>query len=144
MNLTSTLEILSSFIPKVEGFSASPYWDYKQWSWGYGTACGFDKNKKPQGTITREDALKEAEKHYVNDFTILASKVKVELQPWQWAALLSFSYNEGVGNAQKLLSDINSKSVALEAHWKKYIYAGGKVNKELIARRNKEWFLWTT
>ena len=44
------------FIKNQEGFSADAYWDNKQWSWGYGTAAGYDKNNKPPGTISMDQA----------------------------------------------------------------------------------------
>lgn len=144
MEFNSVSDTLDNFIPKVEGFSSLPYWDHKQWSWGFGTACGFDNNVKPKGSISRDQALKETQQHYSRDFNFLSTKIKVDLTANQWAAYLSFSYNEGLGNAENLINDINSNSPGLEAHWKKYIYASGQINNDLIARRNKEWNLWIT
>ena len=137
-------EILSTFIPKVEGFTSRPQWDYKQWSWGYGTAAGFNKNKKPTGTITKVKALSDAMVELKSAYSYLLPKITRILTESQWAALLSFSYNEGVGNADNLLSDINTNSANLESHVKKYIYAGGKINPDLVDRRNKEWNLWNS
>jgi len=136
--------ILSVFLPEVEGFIPYPRWDYKQWSWGYGTAAGFDKNKKPSGSITKKKALADALEHSKSDYTTLLPKITKSLTESQWAALLSFSYNEGVGNAENLISDINSNSANLEHHFKRYIFAGGNVNSDLVDRRNKEWNLWNS
>ena len=133
---------LSSFIQRVEGFSATPYFDNKQWSWGYGTATGFNERVKPKGTITRDQALQDAIAHFTKDYYLLAPKVTVNLNANQWAAYLSFSYNEGIGNAENLLSDINSNSPNLEHHFKEYIYSAGAINQDLVARRNLEWNLW--
>jgi lysozyme len=137
---------LNTFLPKVESFSATPYWDYKQWSWGYGTRVPGsvpDKTIKPAGTITREQAAKDMAAHFTNDLLELMPLVTRQLTANQWTAYLSFSYNTGIGNAKNLLADINAGNDAvLEIHWKKYIYAGGVVNTDLIARRAKEWQLW--
>ncbi len=134
---------LKSFLPPLEGFSAFPYWDFKQWSWGYGTAAGFDKNKKPAGSITKEKAMSDLLAHMEKDFSYLNKLVKPALNGNQWAALLSFSYNAGTGNADNLVPNINAKNwQALETQWKKYIYAGGEVKQALIDRRAKEWQLF--
>lgn len=136
------IKILSDFLPSVEGFSGSVFWDFKQWTWGYGTAAGFDKNKKPTGTITKAKALADTLAHCQRDYAFLVTKIKVALNNNQWAAFLSFSYNEGVGNAVNLVSDINVQSPGLEEHFKKYIYAGKKKDEGLVSRRNKEWVLF--
>lgn len=134
---------LKEFLPKVEGFSALPVWDFKQWSWGYGTAAGYDKTKKPAGSITREQAWQEALKVINANHEALQPLITAGLNPGQWAALLSFAYNLGAGNAKKLIPNINTgNQTALENQWKKYVVAGGKVNQGLISRRNKEWEMW--
>lgn len=126
-------------LPQVEGFRAHPYWDNKQYSWGYGT-----KAPGPEGTITREQALIDARKHLVNDYNYLKPLVKRNLAANQWAALLSFSYNLGTGNADNLVNNINSgNDAALEQQWKLYINAAGKPDPGLIERRNLEWRIWT-
>ncbi len=139
---------LKSFLPPLEGFSAVPYWDHKQWSWGYGTRVpGSTDNKdiRPSGNITRERALNDAMAHVEADYLKLEALVTIPLTANQWSALLSFSYNVGIGNADNLVPNINARAwTALEAQWKKYIYASGVVNQTLVARRNKEWSLWTS
>ena len=67
--------------------------------------------------------------------------VKVSLEPWQFNALVSFTYNCGAGNLQKstLLRYVNAgdfEGAALEFHkWNK---ANGKVMKGLVRRRASE------
>ena len=40
-----------------EGFSAKPYWDYAQWTVGYGTRCPDDKLEEyKKNGISKEDA----------------------------------------------------------------------------------------
>lgn len=131
--------VLQSFIPSVEGFLAKPIWDYKQWSWGYGTAAGFDPNKKPTGTITREKAWQEALKVITDHYNQLSPLLTKTLNPNQWAALLSFSYNAGPGNAKKIIQTINTGTTAdVVTRMKKYVVAGDQTNAGLVTRRKKE------
>lgn len=137
------IAVLKSFLPSVEGFSPVAIWDYKQWSWGYGTAAGFDPNKRPVGTITREKAWSDAQKAIQANYSALKSYVKRELSPQQWAALLSFAYNAGVGNARNIVSTINvGTELDVVTRMKKYVYAGGKLNQGLVNRREKEAMLY--
>jgi GH24 family phage-related lysozyme (muramidase) len=131
---------LSTFIPSVEGFRASPYWDVSRYSWGYGTAA-----PGPSGSISRPQAFTEMLVHLMNDYDVLRPQVQRPLSTNQWTAYLSFSYSVGVGNADNLLVNINSgNDTALAAQWRKYIYAGGVVNQNLVQRREKELALWFT
>lgn len=138
--------ILKTFLPAWEGFSSHPYWDFKQWSWGYGTKVPgsvADKNINPGGTITREKAFSDAMNHIQIDYFYLKSLVKVPLSSNQWAALLSFAYNLGPGNADNLVPNINAKNYsALETQWKSYVNAGGVPLQSLINRRAAEWDLF--
>lgn len=146
---------LAKFLPSVESYSATPYWDFKQWSWGYGTRVPgsplpvdgvLSKTwpaNIPKPTTTRERAFADMQAYFNNDLMELLPLVKVQLKPNQWAAFLSFSYNLGRGNADNLLPNINARdNAALEVQWKKYVLAGGVRNENLVARREKEWQLW--
>lgn len=137
---------LKTFLPPLEGFSTKPYWDHKQWSWGYGTRVPGSTNDpaiNPGGTITREKAFEDMLKYLQNDLMELLPLVVPRLNAKQWTAFLSFSYNLGIGNAKNLLDNINKQDkAALELQWKKYVYASGVINSTLVARRNKEWQLW--
>jgi lysozyme len=71
--------------------------------------------------------------------------VKVELEPWQFDALVSFTYNCGEGNLQKstLLKKVNAgdfEGAALEFH--KWTKGGGKVLPGLVRRRASEALLF--
>lgn len=138
-NLRSRIiAILSSFIPTVEGFRAHPYWDEKRYSWGYGTAA-----PGATGTITREQAFADMLSHLLADYEKLQPRITANLNAYQWAALLSFAYNVGVGNAYNLVPEINAGDIAgLERNWKQYVYSGGEYNPVLVDRRVKEWELW--
>jgi len=135
---TRLINKLSAFIPSVEGFIPVSKWDYKQYSWGYGTAA-----PGPGLSITRAKAFAEMLTHLLNDYEQLRPQITRSLNVNQWAAYLSFSYNEGVGNADNLIGNINSgNDTALAAQWRRYVYAGGVVNQNLVERREKELALW--
>ena len=138
--------IITKFLPTWEGFLPNPKWDYHQWSWGYGTRVpGSVDNPaiNPGGTITRPQAMLFLLAHIEKDYTDLKKLISVSLSANQWAALLSFSYNLGVGNADNLVNNINSNNyAALEYQWKQYVNAGGVPLQQLIDRRAAEWALW--
>lgn len=138
--MQDALDAGAALIKQFEGFRSTPYWDVNRWSWGYGTRA-----PGSSGTITRDEATAELEAHSQDDYNVLAPQITRPLMVDQWAALLSFAYQEGTGNpgAGALVDDINADNDAvLETHWKKYIYAGGVVDPNIVARRNKEWGLW--
>ena len=83
----------------MEGFSAKPYWDYGQWTVGYGTECPADKLEayKKDG-ISEKDAQALLEKELdrfegaVNGF---ADKYGLYFRQHQFDALVSISFNCG-------------------------------------------------
>lgn len=137
---------LKAFLPQVEGFLPKPVWDVKQWSWGFGTRVPGsinDPNKNPGGSITKEQAYQEMKRYYIDAYNYLAPMITRPLSSNQWAALLSFAYNLGPGNADNLVPNINSgNDTALFTQWRKYVYAGGVKNAGLVNRREKELSLW--
>jgi len=137
------LSAIKSFIPSVESYTPYPVWDNKQWSWGYGTAAGYDINNKPTGTITPEQAMSELIRVGTEHYNYLSPKITRQLNANQWAALLSFSYNLGPGTANKLVPYINSGNQdALFNEWRKYVHSNNKVSTGLTIRREKEIALW--
>lgn len=137
---TRLINGLASFIPSVEGFQSTPYWDVSRYSWGYGTAA-----PGSTGTITREQAFADMLTYLLNDYATLRNKITRSLTVHQWVALLSFSYNLGIGDALKLVPLINAgDDNALGDKWNQYVYAGGAVNDNLVIRRAKEWGLWVS
>lgn len=140
---TAAAAVLQTFIPSVEGFHSYPYWDAKQWTWGYGTAAGFDPNQKPKGSISRAQAFKDMLQHLQQDYSYLQPLITRKLNANQWAALLSFSYNAGKYNADNLITNINSgNDAALFDQWRKYVYSNGSYSTGLFNRREKEISLW--
>ena len=97
------LEMIKSF----EGFDAYPYWDYSQWTVGYGTSCGTDKNTYPsqyENGITEVQAtalMLDKMQSYVNAVNKFMKSYEVKLNQNQFDALVSFSYNCGA-YAQKM------------------------------------------
>ena len=104
-------KILGDFLKPREGFSSKPYWDERQWTWGYGTKVKGsvnDKNKKPAGTITRQQAVIEMLNYLKNDLATINKLTKKPLNNNQLAALLSFSYNLGIGYGIKAIAHVNN------------------------------------
>jgi GH24 family phage-related lysozyme (muramidase) len=131
---------LAKFIPSVEGFRSTPYWDVSRYSWGYGT-----KAPGQYGQITREQAFNEMVSYLLSDYSILSKKITRSLNVNQWAALLSFSYNLGYDDALDLVPLINQgDDAALQTQWRRYVHAGGVVNADLVERREKEIALWNS
>ena len=133
------------FIKSLEGFSQYAYWDYEQWTIGYGTACG--ENEYPNGITEAEaDALLRSAvlkyELYVNSFV---SSNNVELNQNQYDALVSFTYN--LGNVWTgdftlktyLLNGINNYTDdQIKAAFGEHVTAGGEVLAGLVSRRNLE------
>ncbi len=125
-------------LPQFEGFRENPYWDNKQYSWGYGTRA-----PGPSGTITRAQALQEMRKYLQADYEYFLPLITRSLSAEQWAAFLSFSYNLGRGNADNLLENINSNNdIALGEQWNLYNKSNGLTDPDLVERRALEWQIW--
>ena len=130
----SVLDYAASLIISFEGYRAKPYWDVKRYSWGYGTPA-----PGSTGYISEDDARAELMAIVLDDYRYLKPMITYPLTPWQWAALLSFSYNLGKGNADNLIVNINSESWgALRDQWLRYVYADGVIHPGLQERRKKE------
>lgn len=76
----------------------------------------------------------------------VSAAVKVDLSQNEFDALVSFSFNVGLGNFKKstLLKKINlGDKEGAAAEFPKWNKAGGQVLRGLIKRRNAEKLLWT-
>jgi len=136
----SIFKLAANLVIRFEGFRSKPYWDVNRYSWGYGTRA-----PGPEGTISKAKAFADLMETLVTDYNYLEPMISRKLRPAQWAALLSFSYNTGKGNADNLINNINSgNDTILGIQWNKYIYADGVVNDTLIDRRAQEWQTWLT
>ena len=95
----TTSQAMVDMIKDMEGFVAEPYWDVNQWSVGYGSGCGTDKNNKPSIVLTEEEAeamlMEDLAEEYgktVNDF---CESIGRQPNQQQFDALVDFTYNLG-------------------------------------------------
>jgi len=130
----SVFNITGNLLAQLENFSAHPYWDISRYSWGYGTAA-----PGATGTISEPQARADMLEHVRKDYQYLKPMITIDLDPFQWAALLSFSYNLGPGNADNLIQNINSENwEAFRDQFKLYINADGIPRDYLRDRREIE------
>lgn len=95
----TTSQSMVDMIKDMEGFRSEPYWDVNQWSIGYGSGCGNDKNSKPDITVTEEEAeamlMESLAENYgktVNDY---CASIGRQPSQQQFDALVDFTYNLG-------------------------------------------------
>ena len=107
-------------IKDFEGFHSKTFYDYGQYSIGYGTSCKY--NEYPNGiTEAKADELLRAElsvmEGYLDKF---ASKYGLKLSQQQYDALISFTYNLGpnwMNNDSTLRSAIISGAKGRQVRW---------------------------
>jgi len=124
------VELIKGF----EGFHPTPYWDFQQYSWGYGT-------RAPGANGTIDHAAAERELLAYLERNCLPAIAHLNLAEHQASALASFCYN--LGPHQFTASDTyrhakaGNHQAAADAllRWTK---AGGKVLPGLVKRREKE------
>ena len=129
-------------IQKYEGLKLSSYLcPANVWTIGYGTTRIKGKAVTSGMTCTEQ----QAEEYLRDDLQVFAQAVKqlvkVPLNDNQFSALLSFTYNLGVGALEKstLLKKLNEGSYgAAQAEFLKWIRAGGKILPGLVRRRGEE------
>lgn len=129
---------LVAFIKKSEGFSAKAYWDYKQYSIGYGT-----KATSANETITEAEATARLIDEIHKADALVTAKFP-NLPLGQHQALLDLTYNAGSGwEEQSLGKQVAAQKIdSIKADILQYNHAGGQVNAGLTARREAEvsWF----
>lgn len=140
------------FIIDREGFSSTCFWDYAQWTIGYGTRCTETNHpanpsnlQKGSHTISKSEAksrfLSALESTYIPGVRRRLSGV--DMNQNQFDALVSLCYNAGEGKlanspfAKYLRGEI-TKDQAYSDYCSYVITAGGKVNQGLINRRKLE------
>lgn len=131
---------LVEFIKKHEDFSNVPYWDFKQYSIGYGTkALPTDKFISKQEAMRR--LIKEVEKHRT---AVIKAKEQwgYNWTPDQINALTSFRYN--VGSLAKLTDNGTRSNEEIAKKILEYNKAGGKPAKGLINRRKYEQMMFVS
>ena len=141
----TTSDSAINMLKKEEGFSAKPYWDYAQWTVGYGTKCPDDMLEyyKQHGIseAEAESLLRAFLTKFENELHKFMNRTGLELSQNQFDALLLFTYNCGSGWSYDT-SGIFYNAIVNGATGNDLIYAfsrwssaGGKVLTGLIRRR---------
>lgn len=134
-------------IKKWEGFSAKPYWDYSQWTVGYGTRVpdGMLDTYKANG-ITQEEAdilLREHLESTAKSLNSFCDKYSLTMDQGQFDALISLSFNCGTA----WLYRVSTLRTAIIEGWTgndllfalgQWSTAGGSTLPALIRRRMAE------
>ncbi len=131
-----SLGSVTELVMELEGFHATPYWDYAQWTIGYGT-----KAKNKNETVDKAETRTRLEADLAKRSEVVSRLVKVPLTPNQRAALISFTFNIGDGAFEKsrLLKKLNAGDYAGAANQLDvWVHAGGKRLPGLVNRRAKE------
>lgn len=100
----TTSQDMLDIIKDCEGFVSTPYWDYMQWSIGYGTACGYEEDgsdvpdsywggiTEAQGQNLLMAYLKDTAELEVNDFY---ESIGRQPSQQQFDAMVDFTYALG-------------------------------------------------
>ena len=142
-------KIAAEIIKEFEGYSSEPYLCPS----GIAT-IGYGNTMYANGErVTMDDSditKKEAEKMLLDTIKSVEKQVKnvveVKLPAHKLAALISFTYNVGIGNFSKstLLARLNSNPDYSEipSQFRRWNKGGGRVLKGLIRRREEEVAVW--
>lgn len=144
-----TSDACIEMIKEEEGFVKKPYWDYAQYTIGYGTKCPANMvDYYNEHGITKEEATKMLRSHLdgiekrLNKDLI--DKFKLNLSQHQFDALVSFSYNCGTGWIYNETDSLR-RAILTGASDNEIIYrlsrwcnAGGQVKTFLLTRRLSE------
>ena len=147
-DMTASDEIID-MIKKEEGFAAKPYWDYSQYTVGYGTRCPDDMLEEYKENGITKEAAEVLLRNYIagTENAInkkLIDKKKLNLTQAQFDALVSFTYNCGSGWMSDT-SGIFYNAIVKGATGSELIHAfllwcsaGGEILPGLIKRRLSE------
>ena len=141
------------WVKAFEGFSKYPFWDYAQYSVGYGTACPADRlDEYRRYGIPESDAeemLEQALLSAVNAVDSYAASAQLTLTTAQRDALASLTYNIGsdwmtsssyAGFRSAIAAPVDEQTV-IQA-FANLSHAGGKVLPGLVDRRICEAWLY--
>ncbi|WP_423169692.1 lysozyme [Stenotrophomonas maltophilia] len=121
-----------------EGYSPTPYIDMV----GVATHCYGDSSRPDKAVYTEQECAEKLNSRLGSYLTGISQCIKVPLREREWAAVLSWTYNVGVGAACRstLVGRINAGQPA--ASWcpelDRWVYAGGKRVQGLVNRRAAE------
>ncbi|PSD33804.1 lysozyme [Stenotrophomonas maltophilia] len=121
-----------------EGYSPTQYIDMV----GVATHCYGDTSRPDKPVYTEQECAEKLNSRLGSYLTGISQCIKVPLREREWAAVLSWTYNVGVGAACRstLVGRINAGQPA--ASWcpelDRWVYAGGKRVQGLVNRRAAE------
>ena len=133
-------------IKHFEGFYAYPYWDYKQWTVGYGTRCPDDKlDEYKKNGITKKEAealLQKELKSFESTLNKFIDKYDLKWSQAQFDAMLSFTYNVGGSWTSGASSQLFTQYVIAGKTGNDFLFAislwsnaGGSMSIGLVKRR---------
>ena len=146
----SAAKLVAEVIKEFEGYSSKPYLCPANIpTIGYGNTMYANGER-----VTMDDPeidQSEAEKMLLDTIKTVEKQVKnvleVKLKAHQLAALISFTYNVGIGNFSNstLLAWVNSNPdfPRIPEQFRRWNKGGGKVLQGLVRRREEEIKLWT-
>lgn len=142
LNQTVAIEIAIPLLKRLEGFRAVAYPDNGAFSYGFG-----HRGAREGSRISRADA----ETLLLEDVTEISTEIMKKLPDWlnpnQFAALISFSYNVGAPSLFRstLLDRIHEFPAPSADQLKeigdqflRWIYTAGEANSALCTRRTRE------
>jgi len=139
-------------IKSMEGFAAKPYWDYGQWTVGFGTKCPEEHRERytAEGIPPEEaDALmRQLVDIFVGEVNSFMVRNQIQLNQQQFDALVSFVYN--VGSSVLYNNDSTViKAVLNGAEGNDFMFAigqwcsaGGEFMQGLLRRRMIEAYMY--
>ena len=136
-------------LKKEEGFSKKPYWDYTQYTVGFGTQCPEDMRAYyTEHGITEQEAEDLLRNHLIKveeDLNKFAEKYNLTWTQNQFDAILLFSYNCGTGWCYTPTTSTFHQYIARGATGNDLIRAfalwcsaGGEIKDYLLRRRLSE------
>lgn len=121
----------------LEGFSATPYSDFKGYSIGYGHLIQPGENLT---VVTRDQAREILSSDVAWAEAAVRDAIHVPLTQAQFDALVSFAFNVGQGAFKRstLVKRINAGDPGASSEFDRWVYAGGRINGALENRRRAE------
>lgn len=134
--------LATQIISREEGFTSTPFWDYHQWTWGYGTNASpgnTNPNRNPGGSISEAQARAELQGRLSSYAApVDALDGRYNWTPEERASLISFSYNLGPGKINQLTANGTRSKAEIADAMLLYNKAGGSVLDGLTNRRRRE------
>jgi GH24 family phage-related lysozyme (muramidase) len=131
---------LVDYVISKEGFHPTPYWDYAQYTNGYGTRArsSTERINKETARSRLEVDLDTRRQAVVN----YASENNYSWNDDQINAMTSFVYNGGLGWLDQVTNNSTRSDTEIASAMRLYNKAGGEVLSGLVTRRNEEsaWF----